>query len=150
MSNKNSQIKGKSSQKNLGLKGKSINDIANEQYKAREKENFVVSFQDLDKTQGQTFEDWEKDGLLLNMLNTLEQYCKKTIQENKGKSFKEYGYFPPKTKFKYPPHVPEDASWASLHLTGKQCLGGHIYKNVFNVVFLDKNHEFWISEKKHT
>lgn len=62
----------------------------------------------------------------------------------------EYGYFPPKSNFKHPKHVPEDVSWASLHLCGRACLGGHIVENIFYVVFLDKDHEFWITEKKHT
>lgn len=92
----------------------------------------------------------EQEGLLVNMLNTLRDYCQKTMEENKSKSFKEYGYFPPKSKFEHPKHVPEDVSWASLHLCGRACLGGHIVENIFYVVFLDKDHEFWLTEKKHT
>lgn len=144
--NKNSQIKGKSNINSLGLKQVSKNEEALEKLG----NNFVVSFQYLDRNQGQTFEEWDKEGLLVNMLNTLRDYCGKTMQENKGDKFKEYGYFPPKTNFVHPKHVPQDVSWASLHLSGRVCLGGHIYENIFYVVFLDKNHEFWITEKKHT
>lgn len=140
-------IKDKSINKHLGLKsGVSYNEEALASYEKK----FTISFQYLDRNQGQTFEEWEKEGLLFNMLNTLRDYCQKTMQENKGKNFKEYGSFPPKTDFKHPKHVPKDASWASLHLAGRPCLGGHIYENIFYVVFLDKNHRFWISEKKHT
>lgn len=143
MSNK---LKGKSKLTKKEISGKSQN------VEALEKLNrtFAVSFKHLDKTQGQTFEDWEKEGLLVNMLNTLSDYCKNTMQGNKGKNFKEYGYFPLRSKFKHPKHVPQDVNWASLHLSGRVCLGGYIDENVFNVVFLDKNHEFWISEKKYT
>lgn len=144
--NKISQIKGKSNIKALGLKQASINEDAISKWK----EKLVISFQYLDRNQGQTFEDWEKEGLLINMLNTLRDYCQNTMLENKGPNFKEYGHFPKESKFKHPEHVPKDASWASLHLSGRVCLGGHIYENIFYIVFLDKNHEFWISKKKHT
>lgn len=143
---KNSRIKSKS-EKNLGLKKcVSYNEDAMLNYEKK----FAISFQYLDRNQGQTFEEWEKEGLLLNLLNTIRDYCQKTMQENKGPSFKEYGNFPPKTEFRHPKHVPKDASWASLHLAGKPCLGGHIYENIFYVVFLDKEHKFWVCNKKHT
>ena len=143
---KNSRIANKS-QRTLGLKkGVSYNEDAMSNYKKK----FAISFEYLDRNQGQTFEDWEKEGLLLNLLNTIRDYCCKTMQENKGTNFKEYGHFPSKTEFKHPKHVPKDVSWASLHLAGRPCLGGHIYENIFYVVFLDKDHKFWISEKKHT
>lgn len=144
--NRNSLLKGKSSNRNLGLAGVSKNDEAI----AKSEKKFAVSFEYLDVNQGQTFEEWADEGLLINMLNTLKEYCKKTMQENKGPNFKEYGSFPTKTDFKHPKHVPKDVSWASLHIAGKPCLGGHIVENVFYVVFLDKDHRFWICEKKHT
>lgn len=144
--NRKSMIKGKSSQKNLGLG----NVAFNEEAVSKTYNNFVVSFQYLDRNQGQTFEEWEEEGLLVNLLNTLRDYCMKTMQENKGDKFKVYGDFPKKSKFKHPKHVPEDAHWASLHISGKVCLGGHVYENIFYVVFLDKDHEFWISNKTHT
>lgn len=146
MSSKKNPIKGKATKRRSELMGISENSIVNDKIKR----NFVVSFEYLDRNQGQTFEDWEQEGLLVNMLNTLRDYCQKTMEENKGKGFKEYGYFPTKSNFKHPRHVPEDVSWASLHLCGKACLGGHIIENIFYVVFLDKNHEFWLTEKKHT
>lgn len=144
--NKNSIIKGKSSQNNLGLRNKAFNEEALQKYN----DNFAISFEYLDRNQGQTFEDWEKEGLLVDMLNTLRDYCVKSLQENKGEKFKVYGNFPPKSKFKHPKHVPKDADWACLHISGKVCLAGHVYENIFYVVFLDKNHEFWISKLKHT
>ena len=144
--NKNSAIRGKASQVNLGLKNKALNKEAVEKFN----NNFVISFEYLDRNQGQDFEDWNKEGLLVNMLNTLRDYCMKPLQENKGDKFKVYGAFPPKSKFKHPKHVPKDADWASLHINGKACLAGHVYENIFYVVFLDKKHEFWITKLKHT
>ena len=144
--NRNSSIKGKSSQINLGLGNKAFNEDALKKYE----DNFIVSFKYLDRNQGQDFEDWDREGLLVDMLNTLRDYCMKPLQESKGKNFKVYGGFPPKSKFKHPQHVPKDANWASLHINGKVCLAGHIYENIFYIVFLDKNHDFWITELKHT
>ena len=144
--NKSSAIKGKSNQKNLGLKNKALNEEAIRKLN----NNFVISFQYLDKNQGQDFEDWNKEGLLVNMLNTLKEYCMKPLQESKGENFKVYGTFPPKSKFKHPKHVPKDANWASLHINGKVCLAGHVYENIFYVVFLDKNHDFWVTKLRHT
>jgi hypothetical protein len=51
---------------------------------------------------------------------------------------------------KLPRHVPEDAVWASMHVQGKECVAGHIVGNVFYVVFLDKEHDFFPTELKHT
>lgn len=144
--NRKSMLKGKSSQKNLGLKNVALNKDAIEKFG----QNFVISFQYLDRNQGQTFEEWEEEGLIVNMLNTIRDYCMKPLQENKGEGFKVYGSFPPKTKFKHPKHVPKDVDWASLHINGRACLGGHVYENIFYVVFLDKDHGFWIVNKKHT
>lgn len=142
---KHANLKGKS-ELNRGLKQKSINEDAVKKYYS----NFIVSFQFLDREQGQDFEDWEKEGLLLKMLNTLRDYNCKTLQENLGNNFKIYGEFPQHSKFTKPKHVPGDAKWASLHIQGKECLAGFVNENIFYVVFLDKNHEFWPTEKKHT
>lgn len=117
--NKNSQIKGKSGIKSLGLTKLSYN----EQAIGKMGQNFVISFQYLDRNQGQDFDDWEKDGLLVNMLNTLRDYCKEPIRNQFSDKFKQYGNFPIKSKFRHPVHVPKDVNWASLHITGKACLG---------------------------
>ena len=141
----NRKIKGKSNVIR-GLGRKSYNEEAIKKYYS----NFVISFQFLDRTQGQDFQEWEKDGLLVKMLETIRDYCCKTMEENQGDNFKIYGEFPECSEFKKPKHVPEDSQWASLHIQGKECLAGTVYENVFYVVFLDKEHKFWPSKKKHT
>lgn len=118
-----------------------------------DKQHLVISFKHLDKNQGQTFSDWENDGILSEALETLSSFCHDTVQKQCcTDKFKPYGNFPTKEKtdFTFPNHVPPDAEWASMHINGLQCLAGHIYKNIFFVVFLDKNHRFYISTKKHT
>ncbi len=69
-----------------------------------------------------------------------------------GNTFTRYGDFPPKDKTNYthPEQVPQDAKWASIHLNGKFRIIGYIVKNIFYLVFLDPDHKFWNSPKKHT
>jgi hypothetical protein len=118
-----------------------------------DKSHFVISFKHLDRNQGQTFKEWEAEKILARAVNTLSGYCHNTLQAQcHTDNFTAYGNFPPKDKtdFVFPNHVPQDAEWASMHITGKQCLVGHIFRNIFYVVFLDKNHKFWKVEKKRT
>lgn len=115
--------------------------------------DFVLSFKHLDANQGQTLQEWEAGGILAQAIETLKNYCcASLISQCDNKKFTIYGEFPPKkvTEYNHPKHVPEDANWARIHVDGKQCIIGHVNRNVFNVVFLDKEHKFWKSEKKHT
>jgi hypothetical protein len=80
-----------------------------------------------------------------------------------------YDNFPSRSDFKHPPHVPHDVTWARFRLGSKvRLIGfvlsedvcrakskvateGHVYPydpNTFYVVFLDKDHKFYISEEK--
>lgn len=84
------------------------------------------------------------------MNDTLAHYCKESIRAKQGDNFKEYGEFPSKSGFVHPKHVDKDVNWSVLHITAKAVLGGFISGNTFFVVFLDKEHQFWICKKKHT
>jgi len=115
--------------------------------------DFFISFKYLDRNQGQTFEEWEQEGILARSMEVLRNYCCNTLcSQNGDNKFTIYKSFPlsNKTKFQKPNHVPEDAEWARIHVSGLQIICGYINRNVFNVVFLDKDHDFYISEKKHT
>jgi len=115
-------------------------------------ECFLVSFKYFDNTQGETFGQWQAEAILADALEKLMYYCKSTLASQRDDTFTIYGNFPPGhlTEFVHPRHVPLDARWARLHITGKQCVIGHVHRNVFYIVFLDKNHRFWKSKKKHT
>lgn len=128
------------------LQGKSKSEPANKKYE----ENFRISFQDLDEVQGQSFEEWEKDGILADAMKKIREYCRAPLRKQMGSNFKEYGAFPEPSDFSHPSHIPNDVNWASLHITGRRVLGGYVFENTFFVVFLDKNHQFWKCEKKHT
>ena len=142
--NKNLQNQSRRGKSFLAGQSESVAD------KSKYSENFRFSFEFLDKNQGQTFADWEKEKLLVKLLETLSCYCKERIIAKQGNNFKEYGEFPSKSGFKYPQHIEKDVNWCALHITGKVVLGGFVQGNTFFIVFLDKNHRFWISEKKHT
>ena len=114
--------------------------------------NFKLSFQDLDTTQkfGSGFRDWQKAGLLSLAMDTLRGFCCSPLrQQIDGDKFAVYNSFPPEdtTMFSYPKNVPEDAHWARIHVNGPAVIVGHIVNDTFYVVFLDKTHKFWLTEK---
>jgi len=103
-----------------------------------------------DNTQGQTFEEWIRDGLMLQLISVMKNYNSMKVPACFNKRFKNYDTFPSNSNFHHPTSVPPDAGWASMHLEGKPCIAGHIVDNVFFVVFLDAHHQFSPSELKHT
>ncbi|AZQ44101.1 hypothetical protein [Nonlabens ponticola] len=113
----------------------------------------LLSLRHLDKEQGHNLYEWEANAMLAHSIEVLSGYCNDTLlNQTDGQKFTIYGDFPPDEKTEYypPEQIPEDANWARLHITGKQCVIGHIVKNVFYVVFLDGEHKFWKSELKNT
>ena len=96
------------------------------------------------------FRDWQTAGLLSKALETLHGYCKRPLHEQiDGVKFTIYKKFPSAeyTMFEYPSHVPEDAEWARIHVTGPAVLIGHIVNDTFYLVFLDKTHKFWLTKR---
>jgi hypothetical protein len=117
----------------------------------------TVSFKDVDFTQPkgneQTFDTWSNDCLLEPLLEKIRQLTKLTREEaEKQQIIKVYGDIPDHSDFIHPKHVDENASWAVLKGIGGQVstLAGYIVENTFYVVFLDKEHRFWPTEKKNT
>jgi hypothetical protein len=113
----------------------------------------VLSFHDFDRNQGQSFDLWEQEKILALAICKLHEICNLTRLEviNKG-IIKEYpqGIFPPNSEFVHPKHIPLDNAWCSIHIQGKECIIGYFDDNIFYIVFLDKDHKFWITEKKNT
>lgn len=118
------------------------------------KEPFIVlSFKDFDRNQGQSFKQWEEDELLALAIGKLHEACNLTrLEATRQQIIKEYpqGEFPPNSDFVHPKHIPDDISWSSMHIQGKECVIGYFEDNIFYIVFLDKDHRFWITEKKNT
>jgi hypothetical protein len=118
------------------------------------KEPFIVlSFRDFDRNQGQNFKQWEQEELLALAIEKLHEVCNLTrVEATRQQIIKEYpkGVFPPNSEFTHPKHITQDIAWCSMHIQGKECVIGYFDDYVFNIVFLDKNHKFWITEKKNT
>jgi len=117
-------------------------------------ECLVISFKHLDKNQfppSTDFQEWEEKNMLARAMYTLAGCTTSTIGELEANSnkFTVYDGFPPedKTDYTHPIHVPEDARWTRLHITGLQCVIGHLVKNTFYIVFLDTEHRFWKSQQ---
>ena len=114
--------------------------------------NFKVSFQYFDSSQkhASSFRDWQNASLLSHALDVLAGMCKKPLaSQYDGDKFALYGDFPPKdkTKFEVPEHVPEDAHWARIHVNGRSVIVGHVVRDTFYVVFLDKFHSFYLTKR---
>jgi len=113
----------------------------------------VFSLRNYDRNQGQTIKEWEDQELLSLALAKLQEVCNLTrVEATRQQIIKEYrkGDFPPESDFYHPKHIPADIAWCSMHIQGKECVIGYFEDNIFHVVFLDKEHRFWITEKKHT
>lgn len=119
----------------------------------RPKQLIVFSLKDFDKNQGQSFDEWQEDKLLALAFTKLCEVSNLTkVEALSQQIIKEYpkGVFPPNSDFSHPKHVDLDISWCTFHIQGKECVIGYFIESTFYIVFLDKNHSFWITEKKHT
>ncbi len=132
---------------------------------------FNFSYFDSSQKAGQDFSDWTQDQLS-KLLTKLKEYSRqplshwKTVKIGSGKHRNsiliEYVDFPKKSDFKFPKYVPHQVSWARFRLEQSVRLIGFIipsdYKdkeikkynwkfdcNTFYVVFLDKNHKFYLT-----
>lgn len=111
----------------------------------------VLSFRDFDRNQGQSFEEWEEERLLALAISKLREICQLTVgQATSQQIIKPYTKvgFPPNSDFTHPRHVLPDIIWCSMHIQGKECVIGHFEDNIFHLVFLDKEHQFWKTKKR--
>jgi hypothetical protein len=107
----------------------------------------------LDNSQGQDYENWEIESILSKALSTLQGLCSMTMNEAKQQQIiKEYtSEIPEGSAFEYPKHISEDINWASIRVQGKVRIIGFVEENyIFQIVFLDKEHEFYPSVKRNT
>jgi hypothetical protein len=113
----------------------------------------LISLKDFDITQGQTFQEWQEDGLLAQFVEYFRDFCKKTREEARTENLlKVYDDFPPHSAFSKPKHIVGEVKWAVLmHIGGQKArVVGHVIDSTFYIVFLDKDHKFYPTEKKHT
>ena len=133
---------------------------------AREKLSFSFKYFDGSQQGGQDFKDWN-DNEKTKLLNKLKEYSKESkhywLNQRVGsgslKVLEIYGAFPRNSDFIYPIHVPDNVKWARFRLESKVRLIGFFIDETearekqlstgnFYVVFLDKNHRFYLTEKE--
>ena len=112
------------------------------------------SFKDLNSNQHlkEDFNDWDSEKLLVKLLTKIKEILNQKMSEATKQTITIYGAFPPsnKTKYQVPSYLNEQIQWGTIHMQGKEVIAGYMIENIFSVVFLDKEHKFWISEKKNT
>ena len=147
-----------------------IPDLSLDSGAITERCKFNFSYFDSSQTSGQDFSDWSYDELL-KLLNKIKNYTTSSLDfwrnERSGagglKIFEIYGQFPKRSEFTHPKHVPHDVQWARFRMEnlvrmigfivpkGIDCQAGIKLKepfdsNTFYVVFLDRNHRFYLTE----
>lgn len=108
--------------------------------------------------QGESFEEWEKEQILADLNEKLKAFSNKSKEELKRDGTLEvYGAYPRNSGFDKPKDIDGSlVEWSRFRITGRRRLIGFFIKKqqeketVFYVVFLDKEHQFAISEKSHT
>jgi len=120
-------------------------------------DKIIFSFKDVisdqPKRNRQSFESWQKDKILSKLLEKLRHLSRLTIQEAKQQGFiTEYDMFPDNTDFKCPKKFEDGVRWSVIKkITGQKArIVGYIVDNIFYIVFLDKDHQFWKTKKKRT
>lgn len=118
---------------------------------------------------GQDWADWGLDGLS-KLLRKLQLFSEKSLGEWENEKagglrlLAFYNDFPVKSAFARPKQVPHDVRWGRFRLEQKirlvgfvvptdkkgsvHCGTGQVFcANTFYVVFLDRDHQFWVTEK---
>lgn len=114
----------------------------------------VISFLyfiDQDTEYCQSLKTWEALNLLSLMNIAFIQLCKESSVN--PQRITKYGRYPERDKTKFPvcpKNLSSSANWSSLRLQGSVRVIGIMDNNIFYVVFLDKDHLFYLSPKKHT
>jgi len=109
---------------------------------------------------GQSFSEWQRDQIILDLNEKLKIFSGKTKKDLiTDKTLVIYDCFPANSRFKYPATLPRDSnklSWARLRLTGRRRIVGFFSpgiereSDIFYVVFLDRDHDFYPVEMEHT
>ncbi|MBR5966869.1 MAG: hypothetical protein IK015_12220 [Treponema sp.] len=139
-----------------------ISDISD----AKGKLSFSFKYFDASQSVGQDFKDWN-DKQKQELLEKLRDYSRESklywLKQRIGGGglnvLEIYSDFPRNSDFFYPRHVPDGVKWARFRMESAMRLVGffvsedsakmlQLSTDVFYVVFLDKNHRFYKTEKK--
>lgn len=120
----------------------------------RKERNITFSLSKHIKAEGESIKEWNDLGLLEKLFLRMKYIGQHSVHIVKQmKWIKEYTKvsFPPDSLFSEPKHV-SNVVWAVMHLTddSKEVVVGFIENDIFYIIFLDKEHNFWPSPKKNT
>jgi len=104
---------------------------------------------------GQSLKAWAaaNEKLLLGLLLKMQHISQQTpAQAQQDSAFTIYGNFPAKKvcDFTCPPQLADVANWGVIRdIAGqKGRVAGFLKENVFYIVYLDKDHRFWKSDRR--
>lgn len=107
-------------------------------------------FRDIDGD-GQSLNTWRKNNLIDRLLISLHFVTTNSFTHlSTTKVLENYTEFPEssKTKFTCPPDLSKNLDWGVIRsVGGAERIAGFIKNNIFYVVFLDKNHHFYLPKK---
>ncbi|PKL41680.1 MAG: hypothetical protein CVV42_21180 [Candidatus Riflebacteria bacterium HGW-Riflebacteria-2] len=115
------------------------------QFSGEPRRLIIFSFENFDRAQSQTFEQWQQEGILADFMSKLHEFSNLTRQELiQNGSLVIYGDFPNNSDFYPPRHINPSVKWGRLRLSGRRRVAGYIENETFYIVFLDKDHKFYI------
>lgn len=101
---------------------------------------------------GEKFEEWEQEAILADLNNKLKNFSGKTKEDLLMNGTLEiYKHYPLGSRFEQPKALKSlSINWARLRITGRRRLIGFFmqeymsekFRNIFYIVFLDKEHKF--------
>lgn len=101
----------------------------------------------------QSFEDWEREGLLSKLMVKIKHINQLTLREAMAqKIVAEYKSFPAHSHFSCPKLFKTVTRWGVIKNIGgqKPRVAGFFEDNIFQCVFLDKDHHFYPTNKRNT
>ncbi|MFW1798347.1 hypothetical protein ACG9Y4_22130 [Acinetobacter guillouiae] len=144
--------------RNRPLKSSSPNPDSKDM-KTTANDNFInISFRyfkDTDKSPAQSINTWNDEDKILDMMLALKYItCENITKVQSTEKLSLYKKFPPKDKndFPCPADLQEDLNWGTIQNIGgqKARIAGFLKGNTFYLVYLDKDHRFWISKPRNT
>ena len=126
--------------------------------KSTAKDNFYsISFKyfkDTDIDPAQSINTWKAEDRILDMLLALKDISSNNATIVQTSRLTLYGEYPSKDKneFPLPADLPSEIKWGTIQTIGgqKARIAGFLKDSIFYLVYLDKNHRFWITKPKNS
>ena len=126
--------------------------------KSTAKDNFYsISFKyfkDTDIDPAQSINTWKAEDRILDMLLALKDISSNNATIVQTSRLTLYGEYPSKDKneFPLPADLPSEIKWGTIQYIGgqKARIAGFLKDSIFYLVYLDKNHRFWITKPKNS